>query len=408
MFFARHRAVLLRMAFADASRRPWRLGLLASGIALACAASFGALVFQSAIDRSLDHGLARFGADAAILPGGVTANLTPVILTVEPGSGVLPHGAVSRLGALPAVGKIAPQRTLKVADIGGHLPMEIVVFDANADLTVLPWVVEALDRPLGVGDVIVGGRRPEKVGERILFQGVELTIHSRLGLAGAGPFERSLFISSQTADLLAQGGVLTADGTPFPNDPLGTPSGALIRLKSGFGPEELRFGAASEPGVVILTGPGSQIGVRQAVEALLGSSLAILALALVAPAVLVGVAYTGILAERRRELGILLALGVGRLDILLMVVLEAGLTAIAGGFAGIVAAMIVMVLFLRTIGFALEQRSIPLVFPNIWECIGYGVGSGVAVAITAVMGASLACWIASAQSVWNLLRGEES
>ncbi|HBB75885.1 MAG TPA: ABC transporter permease, partial [Planctomycetaceae bacterium] len=72
------------MAVIDVTRRPWRLGFLAAGIALAGAAAFGALVFHAAIGRSLDRSLARLGADAAILPAGVTANLTPVLLSVEP------------------------------------------------------------------------------------------------------------------------------------------------------------------------------------------------------------------------------------------------------------------------------------------------------------------------------------
>lgn len=403
-----HRPVLLRMAIADASRRPWRLGFIASGIALACAASFGALVFHSSISRSLEQGLARLGADAAILPGGATTHLTPVLLSVEPGSGLLPQGLVARIGALPAVGKIAPQRTINVADLSGHLPTEMVVFDSAADLTVIPWVVESLDRPFAIGDVIAGGRRPEKLGERFMIQGVELTIYGKLGLTGAGPFERSLFLGSESALQLARGGVLTAEGKPFPEDPLGTPSGALIRLKPGFGLEELRFGAASEPGIMVHTGTGSQVAVRQAIEALVASSLATLALALVAPAILVGVAYTGILAERRHELGTLLALGVGRKDIVFMVVVEAGLTALAGVVAGIVATMGVIAVFMRTIGFNLEQRSINLALPPFWECVLYAFASALAVAGTAVLGAASASWISSAQSAWLLLRGEDT
>lgn len=149
--------VLARMAVIDVTRRPWRLGFLAAGIALAGAAAFGALVFHAAIGRSLDRSLARLGADAVILPAGVTANLTPVLLSVEPSAATIPPEAIEQLSVAPMVETVALQRTLKLADASGHLPTDVVVFDAATDLTVQPWVEERLERPFGAGDVLVGG-----------------------------------------------------------------------------------------------------------------------------------------------------------------------------------------------------------------------------------------------------------
>lgn len=398
--------VLARMAVIDVTRRPWRLGFLAAGIALAGAAAFGAIVFHAAIGRSLDRSLARLGADAAILPAGVTANLTPVLLSVEPSSSSIPPEAIERLSASPVVGDVALQRTLRLADASGHLPIDVVVFDPATDLTVLPWVEERLERPFGAGDVLVGGRRPEGVGERILVQNVELVVHGRLGLTGAGPFERSWFLTSDTARRLADAGVVTANGEQFPKEPLTPPSGALLRLVAGRGPEELRFAAASVPGVQLVAGSGSQIAVRQAVKTLADTTLVMLLLALAAPAVLVGVAYTGMLAERRRELGTMLALGVPRSGIVATVALEAAVAALAGSLVGIVLAAAGIAGFLRTIGFALEQRAIVLAMPSLGELLRSGVASAALVATTAIVGAALAAWLAAGRQPWSLLRGD--
>lgn len=398
--------VLARMAVIDVTRRPWRLGFLAAGIALAGAATFGSIVFHAAIGRSLDRSLARLGADAAILPAGVTANLTPVLLTVEPSSSIIAAGAVERFAASPVVHSLTLQRTLKIADSSAHLPIDVVVFDPVTDLTVLPWVEEGLARPFGRGDVLVGGRRPEAVGERITVQNVECVVHGRLGLTGAGPFERSWFLGPDTARQLADANVVTADGQPFPADPLGSPSGALLRLAAGRGPDELRFAAASVPELKLVAGSGSQIEVRQAVKALADTSLVMVLMSLVAPAVLVGVAYTGMLAERRRELGAMLALGVPRADIVVTVALEAAIAAIAGALAGIVLAAAGIAGFLRTIGFALEQRAIELSIPSLGELVRYALASGALVATTAIVGAALAAWLAAGRQPWVLLRGD--
>lgn len=398
--------VLARMAVIDVTRRPWRLGFLAAGIALAGAAAFGAIVFHAAIGRSLDRSLARLGADAAILPAGVTANLTPVLLSVEPSSSSILPEVIERLSASPVVGDVALQRTLRLADASGHLPIDVVVFDPATDLTVLPWVEERLERPFGAGDVLVGGRRPEGVGERILVQNVELVVHGRLGLTGAGPFERSWFLTSDTARRLADAGVVTADGERFPGEPLTSPSGALLRLVAGRGPEELRFAAAPVPGVQLVAGSGSQIAVRQGVKTLADTSLVMLLLSLAAPAVLVSVAYTGMLAERRRELGTMLALGVPRSGIVATVALEAAVAALAGSLVGIVLAAAGIAGFLRTVGFALEQRAIVLAMPSLGELLRAGVASAALVATTAIVGAALAAWLAAGRHPWALLRGD--
>jgi len=403
-----YRPTLARMAIADAIRRPWRLGLLAAGIAVAGAATFGALAFQTAIGRSLEQSLLRLGADALVLPVNVVANLTPAILTAEPSSMTLLPETVARIAALPVVERAAGQRTLQLPDAGGHLPIDVVVFDVATDFTVLPWIVESLDRPLACGDVIVGGRRPERAGERLSMQGVDLVVYGRLGLTGAGPFERSMFVTGDTADRLADAGIVDAAGARVPRQANATPSGLLVRLAAGRGPDDLRFALATIPDVGVSTGNGSQIDVRQAVAALARSSLAMLLVCLLAPAVLVGVAYTGMLAERRRELGLMLSIGLRRLDIVMVVAVEAALAALAGGLVGIVFAAALLATFIRTVGFFLARREIPFVAPTLSECLWFGLVSLLLVTSAAVTAAMVAAAIAAGREAWTLVRGEGS
>ena len=403
-----YRLTLAQMAVADAVRRPWRLGLLALGIAVAGAATFGALTFQTAIGRSLERSLLRLGADALIVPAEVVANLTPAILTAEPSSATLPPETVARIAALPVVERAASQRTLQLPDAGGHLPIDVVVFDAATDFTVRPWIVESLDRPLACGDVIIGGRRPERVGERLSMQGVDLVVHGRLGLTGVGPFERSMFVTGDTADRLAEAGIVDAVGAALPRHANATPSGILVRLAVGRGPDDLRFALAKIPGIGVSTGNGSQIDVRQAVATLARSSLAMLLVCLLAPAVLVGVAYTGMLAERRRELGLMLSIGLRRLDIVMVVTVEAAVAAVTGGLVGIVIAAALLAAFIRTVGFVLARREIPFVAPTLSECLWFGLLSLLLVTVAAVAAAAVAAAIAARREAWALVRGEGS
>jgi len=240
------------------------------------------------------------------------------------------------------------------------------------------------------------------------MQGVDLVVHGRLGLTGAGLFERSMFVTGDTADRLADAGIVDAAGARVPRQANATPSGLLVRLAAGRGPDDLRFALATIPDVGVSTGNGSQIDVRQAVAALARSSLAMLLVCLLAPAVLVGVAYTGMLAERRRELGLMLSIGLRRLDIVMVVAVEAALAALAGGLVGIVFAAALLATFIRTVGFFLARREIPFVAPTLSECLWFGLVSLLLVTSAAVTAAMVAAAIAAGREAWTLVRGEGS
>ena len=169
-----------------------------------------------------------------------------------------------------------------------------------------------------------------------------------------------------------------------------------------------RSPAARLADVAVATGNGSQIDVRQAVATLGRSSLALLLVCLLAPAVLVGVAYTGILAERRRELGLMLSIGLRRFDVVLIVAVEAGVAALAGGLAGVLLAAAVLAVFVRTVGFLFARREIPLVVPGAVECLWMGLASLGAVTVAAVLAVIVVAAIAAGRDVWTLIRGEGS
>jgi putative ABC transport system permease protein len=160
--------------------------------------------------------------------------------------------------------------------------------------------------------------------------------------------------------------------------------------------------------VDVSTGNGSQIDVRQSVAALAQSSLALLVVCLLAPAVLEGVAYTGMLAERRRELGLMLSLGLRRRDIVMVVAVEAAVAALAGGLVGVVVAATVLAAFMRTVGFVLVRREIPFVAPSMPECLWYGLVSLLLVIAAAVVAALVAAALAAGREAWALVRDEGS
>jgi putative ABC transport system permease protein len=76
--------------------------------------------------------------------------------------------------------------------------------------------------------------------------------------------------------------------------------------------------------------------------------------------------------ERRREIGVLRALGASRATVLRSLLLEAWLLALAGGLSGILLASAVLGMFQRTI---VGLLGVPFLYPSLPRLIGLGLGA---------------------------------
>ena len=130
----------LRLLLQEVRRSPGRILLLSAAVAIGSASIFLSLVFRQTIQSGLENSLNRLGADGLILPKGVTHKLTAARLTGEPGSPALDPGILPVLREIPGIETIAPQRSFTVESDEGHGETELVAFDPQNDITVLPWV----------------------------------------------------------------------------------------------------------------------------------------------------------------------------------------------------------------------------------------------------------------------------
>ncbi len=127
----------------------------------------------------------------------------------------------------------------------------MIAFDPERDFTVLPWLATAPDRGLRRGEVLLGGRREERVGDSIPICGMELTAYGQLESTGVGPFDRGLFVTYETAADLAEAcreravGGLVYDPRPG----LGTACPACRRDDPGARSVRSRSAARSEGGL---------------------------------------------------------------------------------------------------------------------------------------------------------------
>jgi putative ABC transport system permease protein len=396
--------LFVRLAAQSLGRRPLRALLLALTVAIGVGAVFATAIARRAVQDSMALGVARMGADLLVVPRETLVNLTVALLVAEPTPHTLDARLADEVARLPGVDAVAPQRVLALADATASQVPDIIAFDPARDFTVLPWLREKADRPLRRGDAIVGARRPERVGAAIQLGGRALTVYGRLDLTGVGPLDRSVLASFDTVEALTDTG--RPSSSPIFAEPRRRLSALLVRLAPGASPDRVRFALASRPEVKIVAGASLATSVRQMLTALLDGAGGLMLLVLVATVMMVGVLYSAVLVERRRELGLLLVLGARQRQILRLIVAEAVLTTSMGGAGGVVLGATALLVLQRSLGYHLASLDVPFVWPAAPVLLLYGLGGVGLASCVGLTGALLPAWRLSRREPYDLVRGD--
>jgi putative ABC transport system permease protein len=179
-----------------------------------------------------------------------------------------------------------------------------------------------------------------------------------------------------------------------------------VALEVGAAPEQVRFALARKPGVQVVAGAPLFSTVRQALTAALSGAVVLTWLLLLATGLMVSALYSAQLVERRRELGLLLAVGARRRQVVRLILAEAALTTGLGGFVGVVLGGALLLLFRRSLGFYFESARVPFAWPEPPTIALYALG-GVALACgVGLAGALVPAWRASGREPYELVRTE--
>ena len=377
-------------------------------MAICSGAVFTGAVLMQSIESSMSVGFTRLGADMLVVPAGTLTNITAALLTAEPTDLTLDDRVLRGLETLKGVQRAAPQLVFRT-DASGYKGrgevVDLIAFDPARDITVQPWLGQHLDRPLRKGDVIIGGRREEAIGSELLIFGWPLTVYGKLGQTAVGTHERGLFITFPTlADMRATMQQICGSKAPLEPDKI---SGVLLELAPGAKTQQVRFSVlANFPGVKVVSGKSMLTSVRQGLTALLGGVLGLMAIMFVSTGLMVSVLFSAIITERRRELGLLRAIGARRKQIVGMLLMEAGLATAAGGLAGCAVGLLLMRVYERSLVYHLDSMGIPF----LWLPAGtMGLIALACIVLTSLIGATGAfypAWRASRLEPYALIRSE--
>jgi putative ABC transport system permease protein len=282
--------------------------------------------------------------------------------------------------------------------------VDVTAFDPHRDFTVLPWLAQPADRLPRPGEVILGGRRGERISDAISLCGVTLTAFGRLEVTGVGPFDHGLFVTDETAATIA-GACRDRSGVAATYDP-GRISALLILLDEGATPERVRFAVAQRPGVKVVPSGSPATAIRRGSSALLGSVLLLAAVLFLSSGLLVGLVFSAIIAERSREVGLLIALGCRRGHVVRLFLAEAAVATGLGGLLGVALGAGLLLVFRRSVGYYFETIRVGFVWPPLDTTAATAAACVLLAAGLGLLGTAVPAWHAGRREPYELIRGE--
>jgi putative ABC transport system permease protein len=320
------------LARQNVKRKPFRSLVMVISICFLVALTIFAISFITNVNKSLEKTSNRLGADIIVVPSGARTIAEEFLLESKKKSFYMDMEAVEKIRSLEEVEKVTYQIYLKTVpgvccDIQ---EAQVVVFDPESDFIVRPWLEES-GIELNKGEYIVGHGSYEDLRFGLLeaqtIFGKEFKTGGVLEETGTG-MDYSIFIGLEDFEEILK--------ESQPVEP-GKISVIFVRLKEGY--KSHLVGRKIDglfPEVDAI--PRGEIG--EDIKGDLMDINKIFTISIFYSAVfsifLAWAIFSAIVNERRREIGLMRAMGAKRLHIFKLFISEAAFIGGAGGVLGVV------------------------------------------------------------------------
>ncbi len=347
----------------------------------------------------------RLGADIMIVPEGFDPHVDSILLSGKPSTFYLPSYAFEELEKIKNdVGIEAMSAQTFLATLNASCcsyPVQLVGIDFDSDFIVKPWLENSLEHELHDGEIIVGYHVAGYPGDTLQFFSKNLNVAGRLEQTGMG-FDSMIFMNRATIAVLAKEAERIRE-RPLKNDGSLT-SVIMLKLKPGVNSVE----AASKINRLLNHKGIYALFSKKFVNSISASlitiskilSFSLIALWLLA-IVIVSLIFSLSLSERKKEMGVLRALGASRGILIKLNLTEAFFVSFYGAVLGVTVGSVLITVFSPG---AVEALNMPFLLPSKTKLILLAVISDFAAVVTGVIAALWASVKASRVDVHEIMR----
>jgi len=349
-----------------------------SGAVFLCAALVAGFTLVSTIlirgaRENLESNLSKMGADLIILPWGTQTDqrIDDVHLMSLVTHRWMPRAYLDRIAAVEGVTAASPQRFLFPISGSPYCQGEdlyVVAVDPNTDFTLAPWLPNPQALDLSPGKALGGSLVTPPDTGLLDIHGLDLALSAQLVHTGTS-IDQTLFVSFETAralgDQLARSGQTDLDLSPE------RISAIMVKVALENDPQDISVRIMdSIPSVIPLENANLFQTERNQVIGLIQVLWGVVGMTWVMAVVFTGLAFSIAVNERRRQIGVLRALGANWIDVIQSILIEALTLAAAGGAAGVLLAALSLVYIPDLV---VRITNLPFIAPDLQELASRGL-----------------------------------
>ncbi len=365
---------LYSLPFANLSRKRFRSVALVTSLALVIGAFFADVLLTRSIANTLELGVGRLGADVVVVPKGHEREAESILLEGTPNSFFMNESVVDELKKLPEVDKLSPQLFFRpfsylVCCITEHVL--IVGYDPATDFTVAPWIQYFLEKGQADDELVVGFGVKFYPGHQLTLFGKKLKVAASLDRTGIGYFDKTAFQPMTGARALiraikeneAAQRLHTREETSDLSmthlyedkaaqeaqlqeiDPEGI-SAVLIKVKDSVNVKEFAESIPTRfPNLAVVNVRSATQSIKRQLTSMLDAFFLPIVILIGMGTVILAAIFGMSANERRREIGLLRAMGATQAKIFQLFLAESCLVALLGCIFGILGGSALLILF---------------------------------------------------------------
>ena len=326
--------------------RRLRSGLIVAFITLLAGLMLSSTLVLRGMESGLRTGMEMLGADFIIVPyhGFEPIVAKGALLTGELVTGYwMRADNLDKVAGLEGVERASPQIYLRPVTGAPFCTAEVlyvVAFDPETDFTVQPWLKQRLDKPLGLWEAIGSDSLTVPPGTRVTLDSYRFDLVGKLHPTGMW-LDAAIFFSLETLEAMRK-----EPGTS-PIIPLDMPANAIsaiaVEVKDGYSIDDV---ATASLTVAPATWPIRSTHLMRLLAAqraeLLKTLFISLGIVWLLAVVLTGLIFSLMVTERRREIGMLRAVGASRNFIFRLFLTESSSLAVGGAVIGVILGAIII------------------------------------------------------------------
>ena len=353
-----------RLALFNLKRKPLRTAGLIILVSLLTFVLFGGSVLSLSLKNGLDSVKNRLGADLMIVPVGYDESTEGILLKGEPSYFYFEKSVETDINTIEGVEQTTAQFFLTSTNQDCcDIPVQFIGFDPDTDFSIIPWISDVYDGNVNDGDLIIGSDIELKDNsQKLEFFGKEYNVAARLDETGTG-LDQAVYANMNTLFDLFEAAKSKGLGFTSDIDPENSISTVLVKIKDGYDTDTVTRNIRSGmDGVQVIKTKSMTVDIAENLDGFVFFIYVFAAMLLILTFITLSVVFSVTVNERKREFGIIRAVGASRMTSAFIILKESLFISVFGGVAGVGLASIVVFPFSTYIG---DSLSLPYLQPEI-------------------------------------------